>query len=865
MRLTTIKLAGFKSFVDPTVLHLPTNMSGIVGPNGCGKSNIIDAVRWVMGESAASRLRGDALVDVIFSGSSGRKPVGTATVELTFDNADGGISGEYASYAEISVKRLVSRDGQSQYFLNGTRCRRRDITDLFLGTGLGPRSYSIIEQGMISEIVEADPEQLRSHLEEAAGISKYKERRKETESRIKATRENLDRVRDVRDEVDKQLEHLKRQARAAERWQGLKAAHRKAEAELKGLSLREARVELAGHATVLSEATVAIEKQIAAQRQCEAQLESSRERHVAAGEHLNGVQADLYRLGAEIARVEQQIQHNRELAEQLQRAHAETERAHREIGENISSDRAQFETMMQSLAEAEPQLAALRSADEATAESLRAAEAELADWQSRWDAYARASSEAAQAAEVERTRLDYLDRQSLDIDKRRGLLLAEQQTADLGELDRALQGLDVAHGELRAQVESLTAGLDQRRQGFDRSVAQERALETELSDKRGQLESLRGRLGSLEALQHAALGDRSGAAGAWMERCGLTGARRLGEALDVEPGWERAVETVLDGWLESVLVESPAALADELSGLQEADLTLLAHADAQTAASAGTLAAQARGPEAARRVLARVHSASSIEDARAVVAGLAPGESVITPAGEWMGADFVRVQRGQGTQVGVLAREREIQELQARIAAAGREVDGLTRTLESNRLARIEAERERDEAQRELYVTQRRLAETAGQLQSQQGRLGGARERLVRVEHEIAELQDTLADSNGQARASRARLDQAISRMGDLEQQRQQLDGERRRLLETREEARMNAREARDQAHQLALSIESRRAAGVSLEQALGRMQSQHRQLDARKAEIAAQLASGHGPETDLDAERQTCLNQRLL
>ena len=216
MRLSTIKLAGFKSFVDPTTLHLPSNMIGVVGPNGCGKSNIIDAIRWVMGESAASRLRGDSLTDVIFSGSNSRKPVGQATVELIFDNADGSIQGEYGQYAEISVKRQVTRDGQSAYFLNGARCRRRDITDLFLGTGLGPRSYSIIEQGMISQIIDAHPEELRMHLEEAAGISKYKERRKETESRIKATRENLDRVRDVRDEVDKQLEHLNRQARAAE-------------------------------------------------------------------------------------------------------------------------------------------------------------------------------------------------------------------------------------------------------------------------------------------------------------------------------------------------------------------------------------------------------------------------------------------------------------------------------------------------------------------------------------------------------------------------------------------------------------------------------------------------------------------------
>ena len=280
MRLTTIKLAGFKSFVDPTTLHLPTNMTGVVGPNGCGKSNIIDAIRWVMGESAASRLRGDSLTDVIFSGSSARKPVGQAMVELIFDNADGTVQGEFANYAEISVKRVVTRDGQSQYFLNGARCRRRDITDLFLGTGLGPRSYSIIEQGMISQIIEARPEDLRTHLEEAAGISKYKERRKETESRIKSTRENLDRVRDVRDVVDKQLEHLNRQARAAERWKALKEEQKHKEAELRALDYRDIQRQRETHGSGLTQAQLEMEKLAAEQRQAEAQLETSRERHV---------------------------------------------------------------------------------------------------------------------------------------------------------------------------------------------------------------------------------------------------------------------------------------------------------------------------------------------------------------------------------------------------------------------------------------------------------------------------------------------------------------------------------------------------------------------------------------------------------
>ncbi|MEM7764663.1 MAG: AAA family ATPase, partial [Pseudomonadota bacterium] len=234
MRLSKIKLAGFKSFVEPTTIEFPGNLVGVVGPNGCGKSNVIDAVRWVMGESSASRLRGDSITDVIFNGSSARKPVGMASIELLFDNTDGKVGGQYAGFNEISIKRTVSRDAISSYYLNGTKCRRKDITQIFLGTGLGPRSYSIIEQGMISRLIEAKPEEMRVFIEEAAGISKYKERRRETENRIKHTRENLERLTDLLEEVETQLKRLDRQAKAAERYKKYKTEERRTTAELLG-------------------------------------------------------------------------------------------------------------------------------------------------------------------------------------------------------------------------------------------------------------------------------------------------------------------------------------------------------------------------------------------------------------------------------------------------------------------------------------------------------------------------------------------------------------------------------------------------------------------------------------------------------
>ena len=864
MRLTTIKLAGFKSFVDATTLHLPSNMIGVVGPNGCGKSNIIDAIRWVMGESAASRLRGDSLTDVIFSGSNSRKPVGQATVELIFDNADGAIQGEYGQYAEISVKRQVTRDGQSSYFLNGARCRRRDITDLFLGTGLGPRSYSIIEQGMISQIIEAHPEELRTHLEEAAGISKYKERRKETESRIRATRENLDRVRDVRDEVDKQLEHLNRQARAAERWKALKEEQTRKEAELRALEYRALKSQHDGEGEGLSATEVEIEKQLAGQRQIEAQLESVRERHNGASEHLNAVQAEVYKVGSEIARVEQQVRHNKETAERLQRAQGEVEREHEELAAHIATDRDQIETLRMALAEGEPRLEALHQMQDDTAEAQRSTEAKLADWQQRWDAHTRTAGESNRAAEVERTKLNYLDRQVLDLSRRREALEAEQKATDVDALDAAAERLGQEHDTQRERVESLGSLLDQHKRTHEGVLEEERQLQSALNEARQQLQAARGRHASLEALQAAALGQEESAASTWLAGLGLDKARRLGAALQVDAGWEAAVETVLAGLLDGVLVDDPVALAAELDNLGDADIALL-HAREGEAGAAGTLAARVRGPAAALQWLAHVHTADTLEEARNRAASLGAQESVITRGGEWLAPHWVRVRRAQGNQVGVLARERELRTLTDQIAALEAHLEEAGEQLEDLRTRKFETERARDDAQRELYNAHRRQSELAGQLQSHRGKVETARARAQKVAGELSALIEQIDELQTQTREARARLDESVNHMGDLEDLRRELENERRALLEAREEARMNAREAAEQVHALALSMESKRSSLASLEQSLARMETQLRQIEARRTEIAAQLAAGSDPIAELEAERQTYLDQRLL
>jgi chromosome segregation protein len=864
MRLTTIKLAGFKSFVDPTTLHLPSNMTGVVGPNGCGKSNIIDAIRWVMGESAASRLRGDSLTDVIFSGSNARKPVGQATVELIFDNSDGTIQGEYGQYAEISVKRQVTRDGQSGYFLNGARCRRRDITDLFLGTGLGPRSYSIIEQGMISQIVEAAPDELRTHLEEAAGISKYKERRKETESRIKSTRENLDRVRDVRDEVDKQLEHLNRQARAAERWKAFKEEQVRKEAELRALEYRGLKGQHDGEGASLSAAETEIEKRLAEQRHIEAQLESVRERHTGASEHLNSVQGEVYKVGAEIARVEQQVRYNRETADRLQRAQSEAEREQAELAEHIANDRQQIETLRTALAEGEPRLEALQQMQDDTSEAQRDTETKLADWQQRWDGYTRTAGEASRAAEVERTKLAYLDRQAVDLAKRREALESEQKATDVAALDAAAEQLHTEHDTQRERVESLGTLLDTHKLTHEKVLDDERQVQSALNEARQQLQTARGRQASLEALQHAALGQEESAASGWLSRLGLDKSRRLGEALQVDAGWETAVETALIGFIDSVLVDGASHVAGEFAGLENADIALIDAAEG-SAGAPGTLGAHVRGPAAAIALLNQVYAAETLSDAQQRAGGLSGTQSVMTRQGEWLGAGWARLLRGQGNQVGVLAREREMRTLAEQIATLEARIDELTEQLDQLRTDKFEAERARDDAQRELYNAHRRQSELAGQLQSHRGKVETARARSEKVSGELSDLIAQVDELQSSTREARARLDESVGNMGDLEDQRRELENERRALLESREEARMNAREAADQAHALALSMESKRSSLSSLEQALARMDSQHRQVEMRRNEIVEQLAAGTDPIAELEAERQTYLDQRLL
>ncbi|MEM9300812.1 MAG: chromosome segregation protein SMC [Pseudomonadota bacterium] len=859
MRLKTIRIAGFKSFVDGTTFHLPSNLIGVVGPNGCGKSNIIDAVRWVMGESSARLLRGESMADVIFNGSSARKPVGTATVELLFDNSDGSAGGEYASYAEIAIKRQVSRDGQSLYYLNGTRCRRRDITDIFLGTGLGPRSYSIIEQGMISRIVEAKPEEIRTYLEEAAGISKYKERRRETENRIRHTRENLARLEDLRAEVDKHLEHLQRQAKQAERYKTLKAEYRQREAELATLRWQALDTALQERKGRLAERETLLEEALARLRAAEAEIEGSRERHTEASEHASNVQAELYEVGAEIARLEQAIAHRKDLQERQRRQQAEAEQQWQELSSHVDLDQSHLQALKDELARGEPELEAARETERSVAERYANAEEAVGAWQQEWNEFSSRQSESSRETEVERTRIEALDRSLHERSRRIEGLGAERTSLDTSELEDSLGKLVAERDAARDRQEALEQRLAEVRERGAAQADRNRTLASELNTLREQHQTVTGRLSSLEALQQAALGDDSASATRWLEEHGLARAPRLAQVIRVEAGFEAAAEAALGEFLDAVVVPDPWSLAN-VGDWPEGGIALVSSAGEGPAGDDG-LAARVTGPAVLGELLAGVTAVDA--PVAATGATLDPGQSIASGSGLRGGRAWLRVGGDQPT-AGVLAREQEIKELRAERESVGERGQVSREALGAGEEALAAAETERESVQGELNMHLRRVAELEGQIQSRQARIDAVRARAARIDEEVTQLTGEVDSEQAAVRDARQRLQTSVDRMADLEGQRGALESRRVTIFGERDQCRAEARTTREAAQQLTVALETKRSALRSTAQALERTQGQIKQLEERRVALREQIRTTGEPLVEEEQRLEGMVEARL-
>ncbi|WP_280552802.1 chromosome segregation protein SMC [Halomonas sp. 25-S5] len=858
MRLTSIRLAGFKSFVDPVTVPFDGNMTAIVGPNGCGKSNIIDAVRWVMGESSAKTLRGESMTDVIFNGSTGRKPVGLASIELLFDNRDGAMGGVYAQYAEIAVKRQVTRDAQSSYFFNGQKCRRRDIADLFLGTGLGPRSYAIIGQGMISRLIEARPEELRSTLEEAAGISKYKERRRETENRMRRTQENLERLEDIREELDKQLERLKRQAEAARRYQTLKQEEHRLKGELALLRGRALRASQTEEESRVRELETAVEREVLGMRQAESRLEEARAEHDRLAEELDGRQASFFETTTAIARLEQDLEHTRSRDQQLAR---DLEAARRELSELArlgDDDDARLARLDERLAtlgpeqeEVEEQLAELEAALEEA--EPRAEEADAA-WESFGERWQEQSREAERAQDRLRDLESRLERLAADERRRRQ---QHEELPDIAGLGEQRRELAERHAELEARLAELEARRGEHQASRDGARELVREAEAAREADRQRRSTLQGELASLEALIQAALADNDEALDAHLTEHGLGQQPRLGEALEVEPGWEEAVSWVLAPWLRARLVSLPGA-REALASPPDAELGLL---EAEVSpAPAGSLAARVRGAGAAGQWLAGIRCVADREAAWAAREGLAAGESLISPDGLWLGAGWVRHRgAGNGPDALLVSRRREA-EVRDELAGVEARLADQDRHLEEA-AARVEqAEADLEQARLE----ERELEQQRQQLAVEESGLASRLEHLEGRAAELAEELEGLAESREEAllalEESREQWQAAMARLEEGAETRERLERDRREARETLAALRARQRPLAEQAQRLALEQERTATERSGLAEQLGRAGEARERLELRCAELEEAREGLHEP----DEERRERLDELL-
>ncbi|MET0858969.1 MAG: chromosome segregation protein SMC, partial [Telluria sp.] len=842
MRLSSIKLSGFKSFVDPTNFQVPGQLVGVVGPNGCGKSNIIDAVRWVLGESKASELRGESMQDVIFNGSTHRKPAGRASVELVFDNNDGKAAGQWGQYAEIAVKRTLTRDGTSTYYINGQPVRRRDIQDIFLGTGLGPRAYAIIGQGMISRIIESRPEELRVFLEEAAGVSKYKERRRETENRLNDTRENLLRVEDILRELNANLEKLEAQAVVANRFHALQGDQEEKQKLLWLLRKNEAHAEQTRYFREMEQAQTDLEEQTAKLRHVELELEHMRQAHFAVGDRLHTAQGHLYQTNSEIGSLEAQIKFVIESRSRLQNQLAT-------LGAQRNQWQAQGQDYQDQLSEAEFTLEELgarveqsQMAAEQHTESLPALDAAWREAQHKTTESRARIMQAQQQIELSSAHQRNASNILAGLATRRERLQQEKNGLNLP---------DSAHlSNLRMQLEEKQQALEEQTMVLEEAVEQQERLEQERATAQAQVNAetsanaqLEARLAALKQMQERV--QTEGKVQPWLKKHELESLPRLWQKLHIEQGWETALEAVLRErtaalemsnieWAKAFFADAPPAklalYAPSLASAQSADIPGFRP-------FTGLLKINEAGLRGVLHDwLHNVFVADDTASAFAARASLPAGGSFITRQGHVVTASSVRFYAADSEQDGMLGRQQEIENIGKQLRAqalladearassvrADAAVSDLARRLQDARLRigtltqsvhtlQIEVVKQSEvEARFNQRSTQIHsdLAEIAMQEEEQQQVRMESEEKFEQLDMELAELQGAHEDGQTAFLEREQALADARDKLRELERAAQEAQFAEKSQRSKIEELRRNIATATQQASQVSESLE---------------------------------------------------------
>ena len=853
MRLKHIKLAGFKSFVDATRVPFPDQMTAIVGPNGCGKSNVIDAVRWVLGESSAKNLRGDAMTDVIFNGSSSRKPVSQASVELVFDNSEGRLEGNLADRTEISVKRQVNKDAQSSYFLNGSKCRRRDITDIFLGTGLGPRSYAIIEQGMISRLIESKPQELRVFIEEAAGISKYKERRRETENRIRHTRDNLERLEDVCEELGTQLEKLKRQASTARRYKELKSKERKFKAELYALKWLKYNEQYNLYEKERLEKEVELEAFVSQQRGGELGLLQLKQQHQTVNDKVQQAQQHSFSVSNQITRLEQQLVF---ADENLKRKNEESEQLTlniAEANEHIELERQKLEELEQALSIIIPEQELLDAEYEVVAEQLLDAEQGYEQWQVSWEREQKLAADCRQSTQVFQTKIQGLENQIGRMQQR--IIDLDREVSDLAD-DRLVQQIEPLKQEsviIAEQIDAKVAELDsaelklnQASQHFERVTHSHQALAS-------QHQSIRAKLDSLEFLQQQ------------FEQKVVTGADELSTKLGIEthgsvlsqlqvsPEWQSAVETLLSHFGQATLTSALPPV--EFSG----QFVVASHSPAKQGSVAEKI-----GLGAYPAWLNQVAAVGSEQEASELFASC-DWHSAITPAGKWFGQNWT----SNGGLVGtgddqVLQRVEQIQQLSGEQQALS---EDLALSERNKTLARGEFE-QATKLQRDVNL---RLDELKASSHNNDMQLKLLEQQhlqnktlIKKLEVESESLSQQVELEQEQISVLEQQNELALEQQISIEDALLALENNKQSLLSAVGEAKHKVEEVKNRRHRLELKGQAQASQKESIKQNVNRAEFHMEQMQSKLTSLQAQISGEREPTQDLQLQLEEQLALKI-
>ena len=842
MRLNSIKLSGFKSFVEPTTFMLPGQLVGVVGPNGCGKSNIMDAVRWVLGESKASELRGESMQDVIFNGTTTRKPASRASVELVFDNADHRAGGQWNQFTEIAVKRVLTRDGTSSYYINNQPVRRRDVQDVFLGTGLGPRAYAIIGQGTISRIIESKPEELRLFLEEAAGVSKYKERRRETESRLSDTRANLTRVEDILRELTGNLEKLQGQAEVAKKYNALTSDVTLKQHQLWFLRRSESEAEQAKVKSDALGAVNALEGRVADLRHIEAELETVRQAHYAAGDQVNQAQGMLYEASTEVGRLEAEIRFVVEGRQRVEQRLLTLKDQSAQWRTRQDDALAEVESLAELAMVGEEKTGLLAAQVEDQAQQLPALEEALRQAQKVANEQRASVAQVQQQIQVLAAEQRSIEEQSRQFGGRRERLTADRNALAAPDEARLL----ALQEQLEAAQES-AAVMEARLHELQESVPQldehRRAQQQTVNAESARLADLSARLEALKALQDKVKTD--GKLQPWLAKHGLDGLQGLWSRIHIERGWETALEGALRermGALEVSRLEMLRAFDNDAPPAKLAFFSPPAAGLAQTGtAILPRLSDLLRVGDAGQRAvladwLHGCYTAASFEDALAARQQLQAGELIFTASGHAVGSCSVSFYAPDSEQAGLLARAQEIENLEKQLRAQ-------SLINEEARSGLIRSETAYADASQRLVQSRREAAESQGrahELQVENLRLTQAaeqmRQRSAQIAADLAEIDAQLDDLQERRVTAESRFEELDMQLADTQERHATLDEQvmlaERSLTESREQQRSLERQAQEAVFSM-------------------------RSLDARKAELARAIETAQRQTEDVKLEAE--------